>query len=141
MSARGNLGAALCRLGRLREARSVLRSVLADRERTKGPDHRDTLSVRNNLAAVLHAEGRYREAAAELRAVAAADVRVHGEGALETLRVLDNLANVLIDAGDRQEAARLLRGCLDGYRRILGPSHPLARAAAERLDWLRDNPS
>ncbi|WP_367224061.1 tetratricopeptide repeat protein [Streptomyces sp. 16-176A] len=37
MSARGNLGAALCRLGRLREARSVLRSVLADRERTKGP--------------------------------------------------------------------------------------------------------
>ncbi|MGW3209906.1 tetratricopeptide repeat protein [Streptomyces sp. NPDC001135] len=52
-----------------------------------------------------------------------------------------NLANVLIDARQRQEAARLLRSCLDGYRRVFGPGHPLVRSATERLDWLRDHPA
>ena len=36
--------------------------TLADRERTQGPDHPDTITARGNLANAYHTVGRYTEA-------------------------------------------------------------------------------
>jgi eukaryotic-like serine/threonine-protein kinase len=57
LTCRSNLALVLHDLGRLTEAKTEIRAVLAIRLRVLGPDHPDTVASRNNLALVLRKLG------------------------------------------------------------------------------------
>lgn len=109
--------------GRLADAESAYRDVIADASRVLGSDHEQTLFARSGLASVLIDAGRYAEAEAELRDVIARREAMNPGGARESLTLRANLALTLAEQGKLEEATREQRRLTDESARILGPLH------------------
>ncbi|MDR1635319.1 MAG: tetratricopeptide repeat protein [Bifidobacteriaceae bacterium] len=111
-------------VGRVDEAISLLRDVLADRERVLGPDHPDTLTTRHHIAYWTGQAGRVDEAISLLRDVLADLQRVLGPDHPDTLTTCHHIAYWTGDAGRVDEAINLSRDVLADLQRVLGPVHP-----------------
>jgi len=102
-----------------------MRSALAGKEVTLGPNHPSTLATLNNLARFLQATGNASEAETMLRRGLHGSEASLGISSLSTLTFLNNTALVLqAGNGEHQEEAMVcLRRALQGFKAILGPCH------------------
>ena len=78
--------------GRLAEAESVQRRLLALERRVLGPDHRETLGTMDQLASTLCEEGNCADAGKLDREVLEKEMRLLGPEAFNTLATMDNLS-------------------------------------------------
>jgi len=98
--------------------------LIADLERTQGPDDRDTLNSRNGLAIAYRAAGRAADAVRLHEQTLAARVRTLGPDHPETLDSQNNLAIAYRAAGRTAEEVPLLEQTLAARKKVLGPEHP-----------------
>ena len=119
--------------GQYRDAESILREVLRERERGLGPEHPDTILARHRLAIVLDYEGKNAAAETEYRAVLMLEEKVLGPEHLDTLRTRNNLAGVLVRQGRYAEAETELRALIKVRQKVLGPEHPDTLGARSNL--------
>ena len=92
-------------LGRAREVEAILREVVAERARTLGPEHPDTLKSWSDLANALDVQGKYAEAEREDRALLAIRERIFGPTNLNTVKSRGNLG--VVAHGNAQPFSRL----------------------------------
>ncbi|MFO0619179.1 MAG: tetratricopeptide repeat protein [Polyangiaceae bacterium] len=123
------LSGLLLGLGRHREAERLLEHALAVFRRVYGDDHPEVASALHNLGSSLHARGRFDEAELAYRRALSIERARLGSTHPETLRTRLNLGAMLVEADDPR-GLPLLASARDSLRRVLGPRHPLARAAA-----------
>lgn len=117
-------GMALREAGDLRRAIPVLEHAVAERLRTLGPDHPETLESRHNLAVAYRSAGRINEAI-QLHHTTLRDYeRVLGLDHRDTLESRHNLANAYWSAGHLNEAIALHQETLNHRERVLGLDHP-----------------
>ncbi|WP_335933254.1 serine/threonine-protein kinase [Streptomyces sp. PTD5-9] len=124
LAGRHGAGVSLGRLGHWEEAGEVHRAVAAERERTLGPDHPDTLSSRHEIGLALVRTGRPADALREFDRVAGGRARVLGPDHPETLAARQEAAYVLGRLGRHAEAHGAYTAVLAARERILGPDHP-----------------
>ncbi len=118
-----SLARALYSTNEFEKAESLLRRVIAARDRVLGPDHPDTLMSRNALAIVLRDQGKYAEAEKEHCAVLALRKCILGVDHPDTLTSRSNLAIALSSQGKIDEAEQEHRVVLDLREQVLGPEH------------------
>jgi hypothetical protein len=112
-------------------------TLVSRQERELGCDDPETLSSRNNLANALMAEGRHREAEAAQRELLIDMERALDRCHPDVFRCRFNLALNLRGQG-RNEAARIeMEKVYEGWRAVLGESHPRTQVARLVLDDLR----
>jgi hypothetical protein len=109
---------------RYREAETILRAVLKERELALGSEHPDTILTRHRLAIALDLEGKNAEAEAEYRAVLTLEEKVLGPENSDTLRTRNNLAGVLIQQGKYVDAEAEIRALIRLREKLLGAEHP-----------------
>jgi eukaryotic-like serine/threonine-protein kinase len=128
--------------GRYGDAEHILREVLAERERTLGPEHPDTLATRHHLASALFFQGKYGQAETEYRAVLKLREKVLGPEHPDTLRTRNNLALALDYEAKYAEAETEYREVLKLDEKVLGPEHPdTLRTCFNLARCLRDQDS
>lgn len=103
---------------------AIAEPLLADRERTLGADHPDTLTTRNNLATAYWRAGRITEAMTLYEQTLAGWERVLGIDHPQTLRTRNNLASAYWTTGRTAEAINSHEQNLADQERVLGPDHP-----------------
>ncbi|TDF51723.1 serine/threonine protein kinase [Streptomyces sp. WAC05374] len=124
LAGRHGEGLRLGRLGRWKEAGEVHRTVAAERERTLGADHPDTLTSRYEAGFAFGRTGRDADALREFGRVAEGRARALGPDHPETLTVRQEMAYVLGRLGRHAEAHRTYTSVLDARTRTQGPDHP-----------------
>ena len=117
------------RRGRPAEALASTEAALADRERTLGPEHPDTVTARVNAARSLDAAGRTAEAIALYEQALGSRERMFGGAHRETLAVRAQLAAAYSAAGRRGDSIRLYEQTRSDAAQALGPLHPDTLAA------------
>jgi tetratricopeptide (TPR) repeat protein len=125
--------------GRYGDAEHILREVLAERDRTLGPEHPDTLATRHYLASALFFQGKYGEAETEYRAVLKLREQVLGPEHPDTLRTRNNLALALAYQAKYGEAETEYRALLKLKEKVLGPEHPSTLITRNGLADALDN--
>ncbi len=122
---RSNLAVARAGTGDYAGARALLERVVAARERSLEPGHRDLVTARTHLASLLFLTGDH-DAALELQRAALEDLRGAGRPPEDpqVLLVRQNLGVSLRDAGDLAGAAATLEDVLATRLRLLGDDHP-----------------
>jgi tetratricopeptide (TPR) repeat protein len=118
---------------------SAAQDLLADCERTLGPDHPDTLVVQHNLAAAYRLAGMLNESMGLYERTLSARERMLGPDHRDTLTTQARLALSYREAGRLADAINLYERNLAERERILGPNHPdtlttLADLATAYLD-------
>jgi hypothetical protein len=131
------LAKAVAAQGRLDEAVTLQRSVIADRTVELGPDHLYTLTIRGQLGQTLARHGRPAEATALLESLLADERRVLGGDHPSTLNTVGNLAEAYALAGDDERACTLYEAQLAGRTRVLGRRHRDTLLARSNLAALR----
>jgi tetratricopeptide (TPR) repeat protein len=118
------LASVLSHLGRLREAETFKREVLAWREKHLGSNDRLTATARHNLAATLHDLGELGQAK-ELQ-IQVLDWRKEylGMDHPDTYVTMANLAHTLHDLRELKQAKELMNQVLDWRKEHLGMDHP-----------------
>lgn len=101
----------------------VGRDVLAESERTLGPDHPETATSRSHLARSLEMAGQIDEAIRLYTQVVADRERILGPEAPLTLVGRHNLAGALTAAGRLDEALAILERIVADHERTLGTGH------------------
>lgn len=134
--ARSNFSSMLREAGKLEEAESLIRQVLATRIATTGEREPRTLSARQKLAMILSARGQNDEAAREAAAVLAIQREVLGNEHGSTLTTMQTLANALIAQGKLDEAEGITREALGGLERLLGEDHAQTLSSMNSLAYL-----
>jgi tetratricopeptide (TPR) repeat protein len=132
---RGNLAAAYEAAGRLGDAITVLRGLLAEREAKLGPRHPATLAVRASLAHAYLSAGRTKDAIRLYEQTLADQERVLGAGHADTLAARANLAAAYQAAGRTKDAIKALERTLADRERGQGPDHPDTLAARASLAY------
>ncbi|MFE0648324.1 tetratricopeptide repeat protein [Streptomyces sp. NPDC059534] len=107
--------------------------VLADRERTLGPEHPDTVAARAALAYSYGLAGRFDETIALLERVSVDRERVLGPEHADTLSARADLALSLRQVGRLEEAIALLERVIVDRERVLGGDHDDTRSARTNL--------
>jgi hypothetical protein len=112
-------------------------TLAGKQERELGRDNPETLSTRNNLANALMADGRHTEAETAQRELLTDMERSFDHCHPDVFRCRFNLALNLRGQG-RNEAARIeMEKVYEGWRSVLGESHPRTLVARLVLDDLR----
>lgn len=124
LASRSDLAVALHALGKLPDAETEYRAILARRSATLGANHPDSLASQNNLAVVLHAQRRMVEAEAEYRAVLDMRTALLGTEHPSTLLTRNNLGVLLKDTGRLVEAGAELEEVVRMRTSVLGENHP-----------------
>lgn len=137
LSSRSDLAVILHAMGRLPDAETEYRAILAARAAALGATHPDTLSSRNNLAVVLHAQRRLSEAEAEHRDVLDIRARTLGREHPDTLTSRNNLGAVLLGLGRIDEAEIQLEEAARLRAQVLGAEHPHTVISLNNLSNLR----
>ena len=133
LSSRNNLAGAYLAAGQHRQAVELHERNLADRTRTRGPDHPKTLQSANNLANAYSAAGQHRRAV-ELHERTFADrEQILGRDHPDTLDSANNLANAYQAFGDDWHAVQMHERILAAYERVLGTDHPSTLQSANDL--------
>ena len=122
-------------LARFPESFAQLQRARELREKTLGPDHRETLTTRHNLAASMIEQDRIDEARRELEAVAAARERVFGASDPDTLASRSLLAYTMQLAGDMEGALAEYRTIHEAQEKLLGAGD---KATLETLSSVAD---
>jgi hypothetical protein len=113
--------------------RPILEQQAAERSRTLGPLHHETLSAENGLGLSLLADAQDVEATDHLQRLAGDCAALLGPDHPDTLVVRGNLALALLGAGRAADAAGHLRGVLDVTSSRSGTRHPLVRTCRALL--------
>ncbi|WP_326730161.1 tetratricopeptide repeat protein [Streptomyces phaeochromogenes] len=95
--------------------------ILADRERTLGADHPDTLLARTNVGGACQQAGHADRAVRLFEQILADGERVLGPDHPDILTFRNNLAGGHEAAGDPARAIPLYEDALSGRERVLGP--------------------
>lgn len=119
-----NLGVLYEIQGRYAEAETLLKRVLAIREKTLGANHREVVRTLNSLAEVYNAQARYAEAEPLFRKALATRQKTLGQDNSDTARSLNDLGVLLYRKGKYSEAEPLLTRALAIYEKTLGPENP-----------------
>lgn len=119
------------------EAIAAEQQVLADRERTLGHDHPDTLRARLSLARSYYRAQRHRESIEQQERVVAGQERLDGPDHPVTILTRGNLAYTLWIARHTQQAINLLERVLADQKRVLGTEHPDTLTSSRDLDHWR----
>ncbi len=115
--------------GKYSDAEKLFRSVIEERARVLGPEHRDTLDSRHRLIYPLARQARFAEAEAEARQVLKLREKVLGPEEVDTLVSRYNLAETLIDQGKYAETETLYREVIRLDEKRLGSEDPRTLAA------------
>jgi serine/threonine protein kinase/tetratricopeptide (TPR) repeat protein len=117
------------------EGERLLARTLELRRRVLGEEHQDTLVTMRSLATVYGSLGRDDEAEHLLRQVLEAQSRKFGETHQETVitRYALGLELSLRRGGLQDEGVTLQVKCVEQFRQLLGPDHPLTFRAMDRL--------
>jgi tetratricopeptide (TPR) repeat protein len=118
--------------GRLAEAETLLRAVVADTRAVFREDSAESVDARYALAELLDYRGRMAEADEEYRAVFAARGSALGHDHPQTLAARKGVARMSHQRGLLREAEEEYRLVLEAYRACLGDGHP--DTLATRLD-------
>ena len=124
LAGRGWLAEALFQQGKIPEAESLSRTVLAAQRRVVGPDHPDTLRTMETLGSVLIWAHKFPEAEQVCTQTLALEKRGFGPEHPRTVGSLVNLAEVYSNEQRFAEAEGLLVQAGEIRRRVLGPDHP-----------------
>ena len=119
----GNLASLYRQQGRLAEAERLLEESIAISRRTKGENHRSTLTSRYSLAISYRAQGRLAEAQKTHEAVLAKRRAALGEDHPDTVQSLGALGTVYLARRKCLEAAPLLEKALSMRRGLVGEHH------------------
>ncbi len=126
-------------LGRYPESLAQLQRARELREKTLGPEHRETLTTRHNIAASLIEQDRLDEAARELESVAAARERAFGAMDSDTLASQSLLAFTMQLRGDMEGALARYRAMHAGQEKLLGAgAKPTLETLSSIVDVLLD---
>ena len=109
---------------KVQEATNLLRSALESEERSRGLEHRSTLSTMNNLALTLNRQKKHTEAEKLYRQVLETQLRTHGDDHPHTMASLANLATSLLEQRKYEEAQEHAQRALDLRTTVLGEEHP-----------------
>ncbi len=118
------VGLALLKKGRFREAEKPLRQALLIHEKVLGLDHPHTATICNNVAACLNAQGKAAEALPLFRKALLIKEKVLGLDHPHTARSYNNVAGCLQDQGKAAEALPLHRKALLIREKVLPLHHP-----------------
>lgn len=121
---RRGLAVALNAQGRYTDAEPMLRALLEDSERARGPRAYESLRLRNDLGNALALAGRPAESAVVLRVLAEIIPEVLGPEHMNVAIVQLNLANSYLKAGDLAAAAPLIESAARLGEKSFGKSHP-----------------
>jgi len=124
LNADEHLAVAYHEAGQSVKAIAIYEPLLADRQRSIGAEHGNTLRTRNNLANAYRAAGRVDDAIALRESLVADSERILGPEHPGTLSTRNNLANAYHEAGRTDDAIALHRGLLHDRERMLGTDHP-----------------
>ena len=111
--------------GMPKEAVSVLKRVVADRERVLGPDHLDTVRARYSLGAAYQRTGKAVAAERFYEQARLGFERLLGPRHPDALRSRAELARIYTQLGRYGDARALLRDTVDRLERILPHDDPL----------------
>jgi tetratricopeptide (TPR) repeat protein len=132
------LAAILVDLGRLREAKALLRRVLRAYRRRFGEQHAETASSLANLGALYARAGRLRAAERAFRQALPALENILGRKHPRLAGILNNLAVVCARRGKLGESDALYKRVLRLLSRQSGPGYPsiaLVRANRKKLQY------
>ncbi len=107
--------------------------ALAERERTLGPDHPETLRSCTGLANSFYAAGHYGMAMDLFRETLQRRSRTLGPDHPDTLRSRGSLGNCYHATGDYKTAIQMHRQTLAVRQRVLGADHPSTQASRNNL--------
>ncbi len=132
-TSQSNLGEVLRNLGKLEEARELLRAALESDEKNYEPGH-PIIAIRQSvLALVLQDLGAFEEARILLRKALESDERTFDPGHPKIATRQLNLAAVLHDLGELEEARDLAKQAYRSFLAKLGPEHPYTEIA--KRNW------
>ncbi len=124
---RQTIGVTYTRLGRYREAESLLRASLETRRRDLGPGHPDVAESLSQLASLRTAQGDYAEAESLYREALEIWQNEPGDVRAEIADARNGLGTTLYGDGRYAEAAELFRDAMELRREIFGDeSEPVA---------------
>jgi hypothetical protein avisC_02045 len=123
--------------GRLQEAMSRYKQVIADRTRLMGADHEHTLVTRNNLAYAYALQGLLPKAIDQYEQVLSARTRKLGALDRQTLMTRSDLALAYALNGELAEAVGRYESVLKDCTNTLGTQHPLTVDVRENLEAAR----
>ncbi len=127
------LGDAYLADGQVKNAISLYKRILDEREKTLGATDEETIGARGSLAAAYFAAGRMAQALQLLEQVRSQYTTAIGTDHRTTLASSLNLANAYQSIGRLTDAVRLVRDTVERCERSLPDSDSLAVAARERL--------
>ncbi len=114
----------------------VALEVLAEKERTLGPDHSEVIRCLYTLALVYHAQGRYAEAEPLFRRTLEVAQKALGSVDPRVATCLHNLANVCQEQARYAEAELLFKRALAIWEKALGPDHSTVATCLNDLAML-----
>lgn len=116
---------AIFQQGRVGEAESIERELLARQRRTLGPDDTDTIATVEELAFTVCDEGKGQcaEGVDLTRDVLEKQKRALGPNAFSTLGTMDDLAIMLAEMNRWDEAIQLQKDSVDKHMRVFGPDN------------------
>ena len=133
LASRNNLAGTYRASGRLDEAITLKKQILADAMRIMGPDSPGASAARNSLAATYRDAGRLNEAITLYKQNLDDVARVMGPHHPETLASRHSLAGAFREAGRIDEAITLYKENLEEFTRLAGPDHPHTLSARNQL--------
>ncbi len=119
-----DLGDAIRKQGRLKEAEPLYRRALALRRTLYTGDNADIAQTLNHLGRLLHQQGKPAEAEPILREALAMRRRLYPDGHAEVAASLGSLAKALVDLGRLGEASAKMREAYEMLRALYGDDHP-----------------
>jgi tetratricopeptide (TPR) repeat protein len=117
----------------VKDAFTQYKKAIADRERSQGADHPDTLRASAQLAAAYHSAGRMALAVQVSEQVHAGLHQVLGGDHTETISAALSLGRVYYAVGRLSDARRLLEDAVARGERVLAPADPITRNARDSL--------
>ena len=113
--------------------RSTSEKILADYEKTQGPDHPDTLNARFNHAQTLAGEGKFKEAATMLASVYRAQKKSLGSAHPTTLNTGNFLAGYYLANTNLAESEKVLHEILPQLEDKMGKNDRVTLSARANL--------
>jgi tetratricopeptide (TPR) repeat protein len=124
LAIKDSLAAAYQAAGRYQDATRTALATLVERERSQGPDHRESLATRRNLARAYLAAGKPKDAITYCRSALEGAERALGLDDPDTMDAVSVLASAYHDARRLKDAISLYERVLSDRERTLGPDDP-----------------
>ncbi|KAF2823384.1 HET-domain-containing protein [Ophiobolus disseminans] len=135
----GQVGWALRERAMYMDMEKHIRERLAERARTFGSDHAQTLLVTNHLRTILYRQSKYKEAEEVQKQLLVLYNKTLGPEHPEVLVQRGHLGNVLACQLRFAEAAQLQRDTIELMDRVLGERHPTTLAALVNMACYLDD--